>query len=49
MLNSKDFGLEELKEILKNPPGIVPADEPENNIHPLLPQPMQMRFFGRTV
>lgn len=31
----KDFKLEELKEILKNSPGIVLADEPENNIYPL--------------
>ena len=30
-----DFDLDELKELLKNSPGIVLADDPANNIYPL--------------
>jgi len=31
----KDFDLEELKEVLRNAPGIIVQDDPENNVYPL--------------
>lgn len=31
----KQFDLDELKEVLKNAPGIVIQDDPENNVYPL--------------
>ncbi len=31
----KDFDLKELKEVLKNAPGVIVQDDPENNIYPL--------------
>ncbi len=31
----KDFDLEELKDVLRNAPGIVVQDDPENNVYPL--------------
>ena len=31
----KQFDLDELKEVLKNAPGIVVQDDPENNVYPL--------------